>query len=222
VRRRAFIAALGGAAVWPVVARAQQPMTSIGFLNPTSPESNGDRLRGFRQGIGGAGYIEGENAIIDYRWAEGQNDRLPQLAAALVRHHVSVMAAFTPAAASAAKAATTTIPIVFGVNEDPVKLGLVANLARPDGNATGVNFFTAEVAAKRLDLLHELLPEAARIAVLVNPANDTSTDSTLRDAREAARAIGLQIQILNARTSDEINTVFEAIGHERPDALFVA
>jgi putative tryptophan/tyrosine transport system substrate-binding protein len=222
VRRRAFIAALGGAAVWPVVARAQQPMTSIGFLNPTSPESNGDRLRGFRQGIGGAGYIEGENAIIDYRWAEGQNDRLPQLAAALVRHHVSVMAAFTPAAASAAKAATTTIPIVFGVNEDPVKLGLVANLARPDGNATGVNFFTAEVAAKRLGLLHELVPGAARIAVLVNPANDTSTDSTLRDATEAARAIGLQIQVLNARTSDEINTAFEVIGHERLDALFVA
>ena len=223
MRRREFIAGLGGAVAWPLVARAQQPaMPVIGFLNPTSPESNADRLRGFRQGMGGAGYVEGENVIIDYRWAEGRNDRLPQLAAALVRRHVSVIAAFTPAAAFAAKAATTTIPIVFGVNEDPVKLGLVANLARPDGNATGVNFFTAEVAAKRLDILHELLPGAARIAVLVNPANDTSTDSTLRDATEAARAIGLQIQILNAQTSDEINTAFEAIGHERPDALFVA
>jgi len=223
MRRRTFIAALGGAAAWSVVADAQQVSTPvIGFLNPTSPESNADRLRGFRQGLGGAGYVEGENVVIDYRWAEGRNDRMPELAAALVRRQVFVIAAFTPAAAFAAKAATTTIPIVFGVNEDPVSLGLVANLARPEGNATGVNFFTAEVAGKRLDLLHDLVPGAARIALLVNPDNDTSTESTLRDAAAAARAIGLQIQILNARTSGEINTAFEAIGHERPHALFVA
>ena len=223
MKRRTFIAGLGSAAAWPLAARAQQvSMPVIGFLNPTSPESNADRLRGFRQGLGGAGYVEGENVVIDYRWAEGRNDRMPELAAALVRRQVFVIAAFTPAAAFAAKAATTTIPIVFGVNEDPVSLGLVANLARPEGNATGVNFFTAEVAGKRLDLLHELVPGAARIALLVNPDNDTSTESTLRDAAAAARAIGLQIQILNARTSGEINTAFEAIGHERPHALFVA
>ena len=223
MKRRTFIAGLGSAAAWPLAARAQQvSMPVIGFLNPTSPESNADRLRGFRQGLGGAGYVEGENVVIDYRWAEGRNDRMPELAAALVRRQVFVIAAFTPAAAFAAKAATTTIPIVFGVNEDPVSLGLVANLARPEGNATGVNFFTAEVAGKRLDLLHDLVPGAARIALLVNPDNDTSTESTLRDAAAAARAIGLQIQILNARTSGEINTAFEAIGHERPHALFVA
>ena len=223
MKRRTFIAGLGSAAAWPLAARAQQvSMPVIGFLNPTSPESNADRLRGFRQGLGGAGYVEGENVVIDYRWAEGRNDRMPELAAALVRRQVFVIAAFTPAAAFAAKAATTTIPIVFGVNEDPVMLGLVANLARPEGNATGVNFFTAEVAGKRLDLLHDLVPGAARIALLVNPDNDTSTESTLRDAAAAARAIGLQIQILNARTSGEISTAFEAIGHERPHALFVA
>jgi putative ABC transport system substrate-binding protein len=159
--RRAFIAGLGSAAAWPVVTGAQQAaMPLIGLLYPTSPESIADRLRGFRQGLGGAGYVESENVGIDYRWAEGRNDRLPELAAALVRRQVSVIAAFTPAAVFAAKAATTTIPIVFGVNEDPVSLGLVANLARPEGNATGVNFFTAEVAGKRLDLLHEFVPGA--------------------------------------------------------------
>ena len=223
MNRRAFIAGLSGATAWPLLAPGQQlSMPAIGFLNPTSPDSNADRLRGFRQGLGGAGYVEGENVVIDYRWAEGRNEQLSELAAALVRRQVSVIAAFTPAAAFAAKAATTMIPIVFGVNEDPVKLGLVANLARPEGNATGVNFFTAEVAAKRLDLLHELVPGAARIAVLVNPNNNTSTDATLRDATAAARAIGLQIRVFNARTGGEINTAFDAIEHEPPDAVFVA
>src|SRR5262245_8128172 len=169
MRRRDFVTLLGGAAIaWPRAAVAQQPaMPVIGFLNPTSPDSNADRLRGFHRGLKDAGYVEGENVTILYRWAEGQNDRLPELAADLVRHRVSVIAPFAPAAVFAAKIATTTIPIVFAVNEDPVRLGLVASLARPGGNA---NFLTAEVGAKRLDLLRELVPATTRVAVLVNPA----------------------------------------------------
>ena len=179
-------------------------------------------MRAFRRGLKDSGYVEGENVAIEYRSAEGQNDRLPELAADLVRRQVSVLVAFSPVGAFAAKTATATIPIVFGVNEDPVRLGLVASLARPGGNATGVNFFTAEVGAKRLDLLRELVPGAARVAVLVNPANATSTESTLRDATAAARAIGLEIQILNASTSREINAAFANFARERPHALFVA
>jgi putative ABC transport system substrate-binding protein len=224
MRRREFIGLVGGAAVaWPVVARAQQPaMPVIGFLNPTFIESNADRLRGFHRGLKDTGYVEGENVAVVYRWAEGQNDRLPELAAQLVRRQVSVIASFAPAAVFAAKAATTTIPIVFAVNEDPVRLGLVASLARPGGNATGINFFTAEIGAKRLDLLRELVPAAARIAVLVNPANATSTESTLKDVAAGARAIGLQIQAFNAGTGHEIKAAFETFVRERPDALLVA
>jgi putative tryptophan/tyrosine transport system substrate-binding protein len=206
MRRREFLGALGGvAAAWPLAAHAQQPaMPVIGFLNPSSPDALAERL------------------AIEYRWAESQNDRLPALAAELVRRQVSVIAAFSPVAAFAAKAVTTTIPIVFAVNEDPVGLGLVASLAQPGGNATGINFFTAEVGAKRLELLRELVPGAARVAVLVNPANATSTESTLSDAAAAARAIGLQIQVLNASTIREINVALSALARERPDALFVA
>jgi putative tryptophan/tyrosine transport system substrate-binding protein len=172
VKRREFITLLGGAAAWPLTARAQQAaMPVVGFLNPTFIESNADRLRGFHRGLKDAGYVEGENVAVVYRWAEGQNDRLPELAAELVRRQVSVIAPFGPAAVFAAKAATPTIPIVFSVNEDPVRLG---------GNATGINFFTAEVAAKRLNLLRELVPAAAHVSVLVNPANATSTESTLK------------------------------------------
>jgi putative ABC transport system substrate-binding protein len=164
MRRRDFITLVGGVtAGWPLASRAQQTaMPVIGFLNPTSADSNSDRLRGFHQGLKEAGFVEGENAVIVYRWAEGQNERLPDLAAQLVQRKVSVIAAFTPAAAFAAKAATTNIPIAFGVNEDPVRLGLVASLAQPGGNATGVNFLTAEVSAKRLNLLRELVPTTAR------------------------------------------------------------
>ena len=223
MRRREFCALLGGAAmVWPLAARAQQPaMPVIGFLNPTSPDTNADRLRGFRQGLKDTGYVEGENAAVEYRWAEGQYNRLPTLAAELVRRQVAVIVATGGAiTALAAKAATTSIPIVFIVPEDPVKLGLVASLARPDGNVTGINIFNLELTAKRLELLRQLVPGAALVAVLVNPANAT-TETTLRDVEAPARTMGLQIQVRNASTSLEINAAFAGFGRERPDALFV-
>jgi ABC-type uncharacterized transport system substrate-binding protein len=178
-------------------------------------------LRAFRLGLKDVGYVEGENVTIIYRFAEDQNDRLPELAAELVRRQVTVIAASATTAAPAAKAATTTIPIAFIAAQDPVRLGLVASLARPGGNLTGINFFSGELAAKRLDLLHDLLPRAVRVAVLVNPADAANTASILRDVEAAARAIGLQVQVLNASTSREINAAFENVGRDRPDALFV-
>ena len=224
MRRRDVIALLGGAAaVWPCAARAQQPAVPvIGFLHPASPDRFADRLRGFRQGLKDTGYVEGENVAIEYRWAENQLDRLPVLAAELARRPVSVIVASggTPVALRV-KAATTTIPIVFLAAEDPVRLGLVASLARPGGNLTGVNFFNSELAAKRLELLRELVPAATRVAVLVNPANAETTESTLRDVAAAARTMGLQIKAFNASTSPEIDTAFAALVRERPDALFV-
>ena len=222
MRRRKFISLLGGAAAWPLAARAQQPaMPVIGFLDPRSPVTTEYLLRAFRQGLKETGYVDGENVAIEYRFAEGQFDRLPELAAELVRRRVAVISASGIASTFAAKAATTTIPIVFGVAEDPVRLGLVASLARPGGNLTGINFLTAELVAKRLELLRELVPTATRVAVLVNPANATSTETTLRDVETAARAMGLQIQVLNASTSQEINVAFATFARERPDALFV-
>jgi ABC-type uncharacterized transport system substrate-binding protein len=224
MRRREFITLLGSAAAaWPLAARAQQPaMPVIGFLDPTSLDTNADRLRAFRQGLKDTGYVEGETVAIEYRWAEYQIDRLPALADELVRRSVAVIAASAgTAAALAAKAATTTIPIVFAVAEDPVRVGLVGSLARPGGNLTGINFFNAELVAKRLGLLHELLPVATRVAVLVNPSNAVTTESTLRDVQSAARAIGLQVQVLNASTSREIDAAFASFADERPDALFV-
>jgi ABC-type uncharacterized transport system substrate-binding protein len=224
MRRREFIAALGGAAAsWPLAARAQQPAAPvIGFLDPRSSPTLADQLRAFRQGLKDTGYIEGENLVIEYRWAEGQFDRLPALAAELVRRGVAVIATNGgPTAAFAAKAATTTIPIVFMAGEDPVKLGLVSSLARPGGNLTGVNLAIGELTAKRLGLLHELMPGAARIAVLVNPANVANAEATLRDVEPAARAMGLQIQILRASSSQEIDAAFATFVRERPDALFV-
>jgi putative ABC transport system substrate-binding protein len=224
MRRRSFITLLGGAAVaWPLAARAQQPaMPVIGFLHPASPESYADQLRAFRQGLKEAGFVEGENVAIEYRWAEGQNDRLPALADELVRRRVAVIAAAGgPNSALAAKAATTTVPILFVVGEDPVKLGLVTSLARPGGNLTGINFFIVELAAKRLELLRELLPGAMRIAVFVDPANAGTTGSILRDVEAAARVMRLQIQVLKASTSREIEAAFTSFVGERPDALFV-
>jgi putative ABC transport system substrate-binding protein len=223
VKRREFITLLGGAvAAWPLTARAQQPaMPVIGVLGATSTDT--DYLRAFRQGLKDTGYVEGENVAIEYRWAEDQYDRLPALAADLVRRRVAVIATVHgPAVTLAAKAATTTIPIVFTIAEDPVRLGLVASLARPGGNVTGINFVTGELAAKRLELLRELLPRAARVAVLVNPANFTQTETTLRDLEPAARAIGSQIQVFKADTSREIDAAFATFAHERPDALFVS
>ena len=229
MRRRTFIASLGSAAAawplaaWPRAARSQQPaMPIIGFLGLTTSGQT-DYLRAFRQALKDAGYVEGENVAIEYRWAEDQYDRLPALAAELVRRRVSVIAAVQgPAVARAAKAATATIPIVFTVSDDPVRLGLVASLARPGGNVTGINFVSGELVSKRLELLRELVPGAARVAVLVNPANAVQTDSTLRDVEPAARAMGLQIQVLNADTSREIDAAFVTLARERPDALFVA
>jgi putative ABC transport system substrate-binding protein len=222
--RREFITLLGGAAVSPLAANAQQPaMPVIGFLNPASPEAYADRTRIFRQGLkDSGGFVEGENVTIEYRWANNQAQHLPALAAELVQRRVAVIATFGgPVSAMAAKAATSTIPIVFISAEDPVKIGLVASLARPGGNLTGVNFFAVELVAKRLELLHELMPRVARVAVLVDPANASITQSTLTDIERAAPAIGLQIQILKASTSREIDAAFASVGRERPDAVFV-
>jgi putative tryptophan/tyrosine transport system substrate-binding protein len=224
MRRREFITLLGGAAVaWPLAARAQQAaMPVIGFLETRSPETITERLRAFRQGLKETGYVEGENVAIDYRWAENQIDRLPELAADLVRRQVAVIAALGgPAVVLAAKAATTTIPIVFAINEDPVRLGFVASLARPGGNLTGINFLNAELGAKRLELLRELVPAAMRLAVLVNPSTG-NIDVALKDVELAARAIGLQSQVFNASANREIDAAFTAFARERPDALFVA
>ena len=224
MRRREFIALLGGAAaVWPGAARAQQAATPVvGFLHPGSPDTNADRLRAFRLGLKDAGYAEGENVTIEFRWAESQMDRLPALAAELVRRQVAVIVVPQgTASALAAKTATTTIPIVFNVSEDPVRIGLIASLARPGGNLTGINFFSGELVSKRLELLRQLVPGAARIAVLVNPANATNTETTLREVERAALAIGLQIVVLKASTSREINAAFATFVRERADALFV-
>jgi putative ABC transport system substrate-binding protein len=222
VKRREFITLLCGAAsLCPLAARAQQPaMPVIGILNPASPDGFGDRLRGFRQGLKDTGYVEGENVTIVYRWAENQFDRLPELAADLVRRRVAVIAAIAPPAALAAKPATTTIPIVFLVAEDPVRLGLVASLARPGGNLTGVNIFSGEVTAKRLEFLRELVPAATRVAVLVNPTGPIA-ETTLKDVATAASAMGLEIQVFNVSTSREIDAAFASFVRERPDALFV-
>ena len=225
MRRRDFIAGLGGVATWPLAARAQQPtMPVIGFVQNGSVDASASFVAGFRKGLGETGYVEGQNVTVEYHYLEGQLDRLPALMTDLVRRHVAVIATpGTTGASIAAKAATAAIPIVFGVAEDPVKLGLVANLARPGGNATGINFYTQEVAAKRLGLLHELVPKAVRVALLINPANATSAETTLRDVQEAARALGLQIiHVVNASTSGEIDAAFETLAQERPDALFVA
>lgn len=224
MKRRAFITLLGGAAAaWPFAARAQQPaMPVVGFIRDGSADANARYTAAFRKGLNETGTVEGQNVTVEYHWLQGQHDRLPALMADLVRRQVAVIATAGNVPTLAAKAATSTIPIVFGVGNDPISLGLVASLARPGGNATGINFFNAELTAKRLRLLHDLAPKAVRVAVLLNPANASSTESQIRIVREAARTIGLQIQILNATTIGEIDAAFAILERERPDALFVA
>jgi putative ABC transport system substrate-binding protein len=223
MRRREFIALLGGAAAaWPLAARAQQPaMPVIGFLDSRLPDAITDRLRGFREGLKDTGYVEGENVSIVYRLAENRDDRLPELAADLVRRRVAVIAASGTPPTFAAQAATKTIPVVFLVGDDPVRLNLVTSLSRPGGNMTGINVLNSEVTGKRLELLRELVPRLVRIAVLVNPA-DANTETQLKGVNAAAGAMGLQIQVFNADTSAEIDAAFETMGRERPDAVLVA
>jgi putative tryptophan/tyrosine transport system substrate-binding protein len=192
------------------------------MVQGASADASTAYVAAFRKGLGATGYVEGQNVTVEYHWLEGQFDRLPALMADLVRRHVAVIAVIGDVAAIPAKAATATIPIVFAVGQDPVKTGLVVSLARPGGNASGVNFFFQEAVSKRLDLLHRLVPKAVRVAVLVNPASDSATETTLREVRKAAGSSGLQIQVLNASTSNEIDAAFATLARERSDALFVA
>jgi putative tryptophan/tyrosine transport system substrate-binding protein len=223
MRRREFIAGLGSAAAWPLAVRAQQAaIPVVGFISAGSLDTSEHNLGALRAGLGEIGYVEGQNVSIEYHWLEGQYDRLPALIAELVRRRVAVIAApGNTAAALAAKAATATIPIMFGVGDDPVRLGLVASLARPGGNLTGMNFFTAEAVPKRLGLLHELVPKANRVAVLVNPSNIANAEAALREVQNAARMIGLPIDVLKASTSREIEEAFAAMVRERVEALFI-
>jgi putative ABC transport system substrate-binding protein len=222
MRRREFITLLGGAATWPLAGRAQRPvMPVVGFLSNDSPVVSADRLRAFHEGLREAGYVEGDNVAVLYRWAEAHTDRLPALAADLVQRRVTILASFGTAPGLAAKAATTTVPIVFAVSDDPVRLGLVASLARPGSNATGHSFLTTELTAKRLGLLRELVPRATKVAVMLDPALP-QTETQLRQLEAAAPAMGLKLQLLKTSTSGEINDAFAVLARERPDALFVA
>ncbi len=223
MRRREFITAFGSAAAaWPLAARAQQPaLPVVAFIREGSADNNARYVDAFRKGLAEAGYSDGQNVAVEYHWLEGQYD-LPALMADVIRRRVAVIATPGNVSSIAAKAATTTIPIVFGVGDDPVRLGLVASLARPGGNATGINFFSNEVVAKRLRLLHDLTPKAVRIAVLVNPVNASSAEAAVRDVQQAAPALGLQVRVLNASTIEEIDAAFATLESERPDALFVA
>jgi putative tryptophan/tyrosine transport system substrate-binding protein len=224
MRRREFIALAGGTAAWPLMARAQQAaLPVVGVVSGQSPHSDARNTAAFYKGLSEAGYVDGQNVTVEFHWVEGHYDRLPALMADLVRRHVAVIATTgNNATALAAKAATSTIPVVFAVGQDPVKLGLVESLARPGGNATGINDFLSEVDAKRLRLLHDMVPNAARVAVLVNPANVASAAGTLQGTQEAAAATGLQLRVLNATTPAEIDAAFASFAQERPDALFVA
>jgi putative ABC transport system substrate-binding protein len=223
IRRRDFIL-LGGvvAAAWPLAAHAQQPaMPVVGYLSPHLPGPSASLTGAFRQGLKDSGYVEGENVTIIYRWAEGLWDRLPALATELVHQRVAVIAAFGLSAAFAAKAATPAIPIVFSVGDDPVTLGLVASLAQPGGNVTGINNFATELVAKRLELLREMVPAATRVAVLVSPSNAVTSQSTVRETSAGARAMGLEVEVLNADTSREIDAAFATLARQRSDALLV-
>jgi putative tryptophan/tyrosine transport system substrate-binding protein len=221
LRRRDIITLLGGAAAWPVAARAQQPaMPVIGYLNGESAATSGDRLRAFRQGLSETGYVEGRNAAIEYRWADGQYDRLPALAADLVRRQVAVIVATGIPVALMAKAATTTIPIVFSTAGDPVALGLVPSLSRPGGNLTGVTNLGVEVSSKQLELLHEAVPSAIVAALLVNP-NSPIAESESRDLQAAARTLGLELHVLQASTDRDLDTAFDSLARLRAGALVI-
>jgi putative ABC transport system substrate-binding protein len=224
MRRREFITVLcGAAAAWPLTARAQQPaMPVIGYLGSTSADLGSGRLRAFRQGLSEAGYVEGQNVAIEYRWADDQNDRLPALAADLVRRQVTVIALpnSTPAA-QAAKAATTTIPIVFQVGTDPVAMGLIASLSRPSSNLTGVTSLNVELGSKRLELLHEIVPTATSIALLVNPTNPALAEALSRDVQAASGRLGLQLHILHASTERDFDAVFATLAQLRAGGLVI-
>jgi ABC-type uncharacterized transport system substrate-binding protein len=223
VNRRKVITLLGGVVTaWPVSAQAQQPTLVVGFLHPGSPEAYANLVAVFRKALSETGYVDGQNVTIEYRWAHNDNRQLPELAADLVRRRVAVIV--TPigtASAVAAKAATTTIPVIFSSGTDPVKAGLVTSLNRPGGNVTGIVSLSAELGAKRLGLLHELLPGAARFAVLVNPNNQVATETMVKDAQSAAAAIGRKIEVVSARTSRDIDTAFASLVQKRVDALMV-
>jgi putative ABC transport system substrate-binding protein len=221
LRRRQFLTLLGGAAAaWPLAARAQPAMPMIGFLNSTSLDGYRPMLNAFRQGLQQSGYIEGRNVAIEYRWAEGRNDRLPAMAAELVRHQVTVIVAMDTASVLAARAATTTVPIVFYTGGDPVQLGLVTTLSRPGGNLTGVVTLNVELAAKRLQLLHELVPAANIIALLVNPT-DSNVETTLKSLRAAARELGVQLHVLRASTERDIDDAFAALSQLKAGGVVI-
>jgi putative ABC transport system substrate-binding protein len=225
IRRREFITVVGGAAAWPFSARAQQPaLPLIGLVNGGSTDSSAGFTAAFRKGLGETGYAEDQNVMVEYHWLDGQFHRVPALMADLVRRRVAVIV--TPvsmAAALGAKAATQTIPIVFGLSQNPVNFGLVASLARPGGNVTGINFLNREVDAKRLELLHQLVPMAVHVALLINPANaPANAETTRRNVQEASRAMGLQLHVIHASTGQEIDAAFATLVSERVDALFIA
>ena len=223
MRRREFITLLGGAAVWPLPARAQQTaLPVVGFLGTTTANDFTDRVAAFREGLKEVGYVEGQNVVIEYRWPEGHYDRLPTLASDLVRRQVAVIAAVGgEPSALAAKAATTTIPIVFSIGGDPIRVGLVSNLNRPGGNITGVNFFQSDIGAKRLGLMHELLPKTTVIGFLVNPTF-TDAEAEIKDANEAAARLGLQTHTVEARTVDEFDNAFATLAQQKVEAIFLA
>jgi putative tryptophan/tyrosine transport system substrate-binding protein len=227
MKRREFIALIGGATaapslLWPLAARAQQPaIPVIGFLNSGSPDADGDRVRAFRQGLSETGYVEGRNVTIEYLWADDHNDRLPSMAADLARRGVKVIVTGGTPATLAAKAATTTIPIVFVLSTDPVEAGLVASLSRPGGNITGVTGLNVELAPKKLELLHELLPSAATVALLVNPTNTIATANETRTVQAAAHTLGLQLHVLHASTERDFDAAFVSLAQLRVEALVI-
>jgi putative ABC transport system substrate-binding protein len=222
MKRREFITLLGGmAAAWPLTAQAQQPLPVIGFLNSSSPDGYAPMASAFRQGLKETGYVDGHNVAIEYRWAEGRNDRLPSFVADLVQRKVNVIAATTTAAALAAKAATTTIPIVFETTSDPVQLGLVASLNRPGGNVTGVTQTNMEIAPKRLELLHELVPTASVMALLVNPTDPALAESATKELQEAASILGLKLHVMQASTDSDFDAVFAKLIQLRAGGLVI-